>query len=125
MENTITAVQVLLTVFAGAAGMLRLATPYAKFIRLPAQSWALDFKPWHIKLIGVLEVSAAVGIIVPLLLGSLEMLTPLAAVGVALIMAGAMATHLRRSEYINAVGNLVWLALALFLAYHTLVGSVG
>lgn len=69
------------------------------------------------KLIGVLELGIAVGIIVPLLMGAPTMLTPLAAVGLALIMAGVMATHLRRAEYLNVVGNLVWLGLALFLAY--------
>ena len=122
MDTVITVIQVLLTIFAGAAGLLRLATPYAKFTQLPAQDWSNDFKPWHIKLIGVLEVCAAVGIIVPLFLLSLTMLTPLAAVGLALVMAGAMATHLRREEYVNVVGNLVWLGLALFLAYGKLVG---
>jgi hypothetical protein len=51
------------------------------------------------------------------------MLAPLAAVGVALVMAGAMATHLRRSEYVNMVGNLVvFLVPALFVAYGTLIG---
>jgi hypothetical protein len=122
MGNTITVIQVLLTIFAGAAGLLRLATPQARLAKLPFQGWANDFKPQHIKLIGALEVSAAVGIIIPLLLGSLAILTPLAAVGLALVMAGAMATHLRRAEYLNMVGNLVWLGLALFLAYNKLVG---
>jgi hypothetical protein len=122
MNNEITVVQVLLTIFAGAAGLLRLAVPYDKFTKLPAQGWSHDFKPWHIKLIGFLEVCAAVGIIVPLFLQSLTMLTPLAAVGLALVMAGAIATHLRREEYVNAVGNLVWLGLALFLAYDKVVG---
>jgi hypothetical protein len=120
--DTVTIIQVLLTIFAGAAGLLRLVVPYANFTKLPAQSWANDFKPWQVKLIGVLEVGAALGLIVPLFLHSLAMLTPLAAVGVALVMAGAMATHLRRSEYPNVVGNLVWLGLALFLAYDRLVG---
>lgn len=124
MDTGITALHVLLTVFASAAGLLRLATPYAKFVKLPAQSWANDFKPWHVKLIGFLEICAAIGIIVPLLLGSLTLLTPLAAVGLALIMAGAMATHLRRAEYPNLVGNFIWLGLALFLAYGTLVEAV-
>jgi hypothetical protein len=122
MNNEITVIQVLLTIFAGAAGLLRLATPYTIFTKLPAQGWSNDFKPWQIKLIGVLEVCAAVGIIVPLFLQSLTMLTALAAVGLALVMAGAMATHLRREEYVNAVGNLVWLGLALFVAYGKLVG---
>jgi hypothetical protein len=122
MDSAITGIQILLTFFAGAAGLLRLATPYAKFTKLPAQGWANDFKPQHIKLIGILEVCAGVGLIAPLLLPSLTLLTPLAAVGLALVMAGAMATHLRREEYINVVGNFVWLGLALFVAYNKVVG---
>lgn len=73
-------------------------------------------------LIGILEASAALGFIVPLFVPSLEMLAPSAAIGMALIMAGAMATHLRRAEYLNMAGNLIWLAQALFLAYSKLVG---
>ena len=92
MSTAITVIQVVLSLFAG-GGLLKLATPYAKYVKLPAQGWANDFKPQHIRLIGVLEVCAGVGMIVPLLLGSLTMLAPLAAVGIALVMAGAMATH--------------------------------
>ncbi len=89
---------------------------------MPFQAWSSDFKPEHIRLIGVLEVCAAVGIIVSLFLPSLRLLTPLAAVGMALVLSGAMATHLRRSEYLNMGGNLMWLGLALFVAYGRLVG---
>ena len=121
MDSAITVIQVGLSLFAG-GGLLKLVTPYAKYVKLPAQGWANDFKPEHIRLIGVLEVCAGVGMIVPLLLPSVTMLTPLAAFGLALIMAGAMATHLRRAEYPIIVGNLVWLGLALFLAYGRLVG---
>jgi hypothetical protein len=68
-------------------------------------------------------VSGGVGLIVPLLLDSLTMLTPLAAVGIALYMSGAMATHLRRSEYPHLVGILMFfLGPALFVAYGRLVG---
>jgi hypothetical protein len=122
MDNSITVIQVLLTIFAAAAGLLRLATPYAIFAKLPAQGWAYDFHPWQIKLIGMLEIAAAFGIIASLFLPSLTMLTPFAAVGLALVMAGAMATHLRRSEYPNMFGNLVWLGLALLFAYSKLLG---
>lgn len=122
MDTGITVIQVLLILFGAGAGLLRLSVPYAKFTKLPAQGWANDFKPWHVKLIGLLEVCAAVGMIVPLFLPTLTLLTPLAAVGLALIMAGAMATHLRRAEYPNMVGNLIWLGLALFFTYSKLVG---
>jgi hypothetical protein len=61
--------------------------------------------------------------IIPLFVPSLTMLAPLAAVGVALYMSGAMATHLRRSEYPHMVGNLmVFLVPALFIAYSRLIG---
>jgi uncharacterized membrane protein YphA (DoxX/SURF4 family) len=121
MDTAITIIQVLLALLFAVSGLLKLTQPYAKFVKLPAQSWANDFKPEHIRLIGVLEVSSAVGIIIPLLLHSLPILAPLAGVGMALVMSGAMATHLRRAEYPNVVGNLVWLGLALFVAYGTLV----
>lgn len=122
MDTLITVVQVLLIFLFTSGGLLKLTRPYAKFVKMPAQSWANDFSPEQVRLIGMFEVGAAVGVLVPLLLHSLGMLTPLAAVGMALVMAGAMATHLRRQEYPNVIGNFVWLGLALFVAYGKLVG---
>ena len=123
METPITVIQVLLGVLFIGGGLFKLTQPYAKFVQLPFQGWANDFKPGQIKLLGVLDVSGGVGLLVPLVLPSLAMLTPLAAVGIALYMAGAMATHLRRSEYLNMVGNLVvFLVPALFVAYGRLIG---
>ena len=121
MDTVITVFQVVLGLFAG-GGLLKLTLPSATYLKLPAQGWATEFKPEHIRLIGGLEVGAGVGMIAALLVHSLDMFAPLAAVGIALVMAGAMATHLRRSEYVVMVGNLIWLALALFVAYGTLVG---
>jgi uncharacterized membrane protein YphA (DoxX/SURF4 family) len=123
MDTISTVIQVVLALGFVAGGLLRLTLPYAKYTQLPGQGWANDFKPEHIRLIGALEVSGGVGLIAPLFLHSLTVLTPLVAVGIALIMSGAMATHLRRSEYWNMVGNLVFfLVPALFVAYGKLVG---
>jgi uncharacterized membrane protein YphA (DoxX/SURF4 family) len=122
MNNAVTVVQVLLGVIFIVGGLLRLAMPHTSYAKLPGQGWASEFKPAHLHLIGGLEVCAGIGLIVPLLLGSLTMLAPLAAVGIALVMSGAMATHLRRSEYPVMALNLTWLALALFVAYGRLVG---
>src|SRR5215472_8558889 len=121
MGTVITVIQVVLALGFTTGGMLRLTLPYARYIRAPGQGWANDFKPEHIRLIGVLELSGGVGLIVPLFVHSLTMLTPLAAVGLALVMSGAMATHLRRLEYWNMVGNLLFfLGPALLVAYGTL-----
>jgi hypothetical protein len=122
MDTVITVIQVLLTILFAVSGLTKLTQPHAKLAKLPVQAWVNDFKPEIIRLIGVLEECAAVGIIVPLFLHSLTMLAPLAGVGMALLMSGAMVTHLRRAEYWNMVGNLIWLGLALFVAYGKLVG---
>ena len=123
MDTVITLIQALLGLLLTVGGLFKLTLPYAKYTNIPAVAWSKDFKPEHIHLIGVLEVSGGVGLIVPLFLPSLTMLTPLAAVGIALYMSGAMATHLRRSEYPHMVGILTFfLGPALFVAYGKLVG---
>ena len=122
MDTAITVVQVFLVVLFTVGGLVKLTVPYAKLAKLSVASWVNDFRPAHIRLIGILEVCAAVGLIGPLFLHSLTMLTPLAAGGLALVMAGAMATHLRRVEYGHMVVNLIYLGLALFVTYGRLVG---
>ena len=122
MDIAITVIQVVLGLLLTLGGLLKIILPYAKYSNAPGVAWSKDFKPAHLKLIGVLESSGGGGLLVPLLLPSLTMLTPLAAVGIALYMAGAIATHLRRSEYLIIIGNLICLGLALFVAYGKLVG---
>jgi hypothetical protein len=123
MDTAMTVIQALLGILLTLGGLVKLTVPYAKYTNLPTVGWSKDFKPWHIKLIGVLEVGGGVGLVVPLLLPSLMMLTPLAAVGIALYMSGAVATHLRRSEYLHMAGIVMFfLGPALFVAYGRLVG---
>lgn len=122
MDIAITVVPVLLTILFTSGGLFKLALPYAKFTKMPFQGWSDEFKPEHIRLIGLVELGAALGMVAPLFAPSLIQIRPFVAVGMALVMAGAMATHLRRSEYLNMAGNLAWLGLALFVAYSGLVG---
>lgn len=124
MDTAISVIQVLLTILFTSGGLLKLVLPYARYTKVPAQSWSNDFKPEHVHLIGLVELGAALAMIVPLFVPALTPIRPFIAVGMALVMAGAMATHLRRSEYVNMVGNLVWLGLALYFAYGGLVGFV-
>ena len=121
MDTAITVIQVLLIVGFTVGGLSQLLFAHSRYAQLPFQGWASDFKPWHVKLIGALKLCAVAGMIAALLNPSLGMLMPLAAVGLALVMAGAIATHLRREEYVNIVGNLVYLGLWLYFAYEGLV----
>jgi hypothetical protein len=75
-----------------------------------------------VKLIGVAEVLAAIGLILPALTGILPILTPLAAVGIAILQLGAIGTHIRRKEYQVLPANFVLLAMALFVAIARFAG---
>lgn len=66
--------------------------------------------------IGVAELAAAVGLIVPAATGILPWLTPLAAVGFAIVMAGAVVLHGSRHERRNVVTSAVLCLLAIFVA---------
>lgn len=118
-----TVIQIVIGFLVTIGGIAKLILPYTTFSSIPAVAWSKEFKPAHLKLLGVLEVSGGVGLIVPLFVPSLTMLTPFAAVGIALYMAGAIATHLRRSEYVLMVGILaVFVVPSLLVAYGKLVG---
>ena len=64
------------------------------------------------KLIGALEVLAAIGLILPAAFDVVPVLVPLAAVGLVALMVGAALIHARRREAPLIVVNLVLLALA-------------
>jgi uncharacterized membrane protein YphA (DoxX/SURF4 family) len=100
-----------------AAGSAKLAQPKEKLVASPNMAWATDFSHGLIKLIGTLEVLAAVGLILPAALDIVPVLVPLAAVGLVLIMIGAAATHARREESQAVVTNVVLLAVAALVAW--------
>jgi len=80
-------------------------------------TWAEDFAPGIIKLIAGTELISGLAVIVPRLLGHGHHLTFIAASCLAVIMTGAIFTHIRRKEFKHAIINVVFLLLALFVAY--------
>ncbi len=67
--------------------------------------------------IGICEMLAAVGLILPALTGILPWLTPLAAVGLVLVMIGAAVFHLSRHEHSNVLLTVVLIAICVIVAY--------
>jgi hypothetical protein len=106
---------VLAAVFA-MAGAIKLARSKASLLAQQSMAWVEDFEERQIKGIGMLEVAAAVGVIVPAAVDIVPVLTAVAASGVVLLMLGAGATHLRRGEVRMLPVNLVLAGLALFVA---------
>ena len=99
------------------AGSTKLFIPKEKLAVLPGGGWAEDFSAGALKSIGVLELLAALGLILPAALDIAPVLVPLAAVGGALIFVGAIITRLRRHDGPIVLADLTYLVLALFVAW--------
>jgi hypothetical protein len=105
---------VLAVAFLG-SGALKLVQTREK-LAASGMGWAEDFSDGAVKSIGALEILGAVGLILPALLGIAPVLVPVAAVGLVLVMLGAVVTHLRRQETASIVVPLVLVALAVVVA---------
>ena len=92
-----------------AAGAMKLMQPRQK-LAASGMAWTEDYSDGAVKGIGALEVLGALGLILPAALGIAEILTPLAAAGLAIVMVGAAVVHARRGES-KAIGAPVVLAL--------------
>jgi hypothetical protein len=99
------------------AGVAKLTQPHGALAANPNMAWVGDFTPPVVKMIGTLEVLAAIGLVVPWLTDIAKVLTPIAAIGLILLMAGAMITHTRRGEYKMVPVNLVLALIAAFVAW--------
>jgi uncharacterized membrane protein len=82
-----------------------------------AAKWVEDFSAGSVKAIGTLEILGAVGLILPAALDIAPVLVPLAAAGLVLLMMGAVILRLRRHEIKVMFGDLLYLALAAFVAW--------
>ncbi|HEX6352533.1 DoxX family protein [Actinophytocola sp.] len=100
-----------------ASGGIKLALTKEKLAAAPGGGWVGDFHAGAVKGIGVLEVLAAVGLVLPAALHIAPVLVPLAAVGLVLLMVGAIVVHSRRHESKAVVVNLAYLAVAAFVAW--------
>src|SRR5437867_10154239 len=67
-------------------------------------------------LIGLTEVLGAVGLVLPMATGILPWLTPLAAVGLAIIVLMAAGFHIRADERLNALETTLWASIAAIIA---------
>ena len=111
MTYALWVVQVLLALMFLLAGGIKLILPLDRLTGPGA------LPGWFTRFIGVAEVAGAVGLILPSLLRIQPRLTPLAAVGLVLIMIGAVAVTLAGGMVAPALFSLVVGLLAAFVAY--------
>jgi uncharacterized membrane protein len=114
MRRLILVLQILLGVYFVAIGVMHFIVPDG----LPDQlSWMYDLPTWLHVVTGVAEIAGGLGLILPTLTGIRPQLTPLAAMGLALVMVGAVVYHAGRGEGQNIVVNLVLAALLALVAW--------
>ncbi|MFB8271161.1 DoxX family protein [Streptomyces sp. NPDC055955] len=107
--------QILLALVMLAAGGGKLAQPYEKTAE--SMAWAKSFSPGQVKTIAALEVLGALGLVLPATTGIATVLTPLAATGLAITMAGAALVHARAKERSHIAINAVLLVIAVVIAW--------
>ncbi|MFF3442065.1 DoxX family protein [Streptosporangium sp. NPDC002721] len=107
----------LLAAVALAGGISKTFVPGERLAAVHGGGWTGDVGAPFVKTLGVLELLAAVGLILPAVLGVVPVLVPVTALCWVLLMTGAMITHGRRGEFGFVVLNLAYLALAAFIAW--------
>ena len=96
-------------------GIVKLTWPHERYAE--KLGWPKDFTSGQVRFMGVVEVLGGLGLVVPGLLGIVPVLVPVAASGMALYMAGAVTERIRRGEYRELLGDLVFLLGMIFVAW--------
>ncbi|MGP4010962.1 DoxX family protein [Streptomyces sp. 4N124] len=107
----------LLAAVALAGGISKTFVPKEALAAAPGGGWTADVGVGFVKTLGVLELLAAVGLILPAAVGVAPVLVPVTAVCWVLLMVGAMITHGRLGEFRFVALNLAYLALAAVLVW--------
>ncbi|HET6294688.1 MAG TPA: DoxX family protein [Kribbella sp.] len=110
----------LLAAVALSGGISKAFMPKGKLDELSAKTgggWTMHASAAFVKTLGVLEILAAAGLTLPAALDIAPVMVPVTAVCWILLMIGAMITHGRLGQYKYVALNLVYLALAAFVAW--------
>jgi putative oxidoreductase len=108
-------IQALLALVFLMAGFMKTCQPIKALAE--KMSWVTKVPSVLVRLLGIAELLGAIGLILPALTHILSWLTILAAIGLALVMVGAIVLHAVRRE-VGGVGlTIVILILSAFVAY--------
>lgn len=112
----------LLALVALAGGVSKTFVPKAKLAAHDGGLWTEDASVGFVKTLGVLELLAAMGLILPAVVDIAPVMVPVTAVCWVLLMIGAMIIHGRLGQFGLVALNSVYLAIAAFIAVGRFVG---
>jgi hypothetical protein len=107
--------QVLLSITLLWAGSVKLFQPIEQL--KTRWSWTGEVSSNFVKLTGVIDLLGAIGVLLPALLRFKPILTPIAAVGIILLMISASIFHISRGEASQIGFNIIFATIAAFVAY--------
>lgn len=113
MHSTLWTLQLLFGLLFLLHGILAIRKPASMRTRLEKLPYSSAF----LSFIGLCEILGSLGLVLPLWTGIAAGLTPLAAIGLAIIMAGAVWTHLAAQEGAQAAVTTVITLLLALIAY--------
>ena len=79
--------------------------------------WTGQIPPVYVRLTGIIDLLGALGVILPSLFRFKPVLTPVAALGIVLLMLSAIVFHISRGEASQIGFNVVFALMAAFIAY--------
>jgi hypothetical protein len=120
MTTTLWVIQGILAFAFVAAGAMKLMKTPEELVE-KGMGWAEDFSPGQVKTIGALEGAGGLGLILPVALNIVPVLTGAAAAGLVLTMLVAAGVHAKRGEFPMIAPPAVLGALAGFVAYSHLM----
>jgi hypothetical protein len=107
----------LLAAVALAGGITKTFLPREKLAAHEGGEWTGEAGVGFVKTLGILELLAAVGLILPAVLDIASVMVPVTAVCWVVLMIGAMITHGRFGQFKLVMLNAAYLALAAFVAW--------
>ncbi|MCX4766485.1 DoxX family protein [Streptomyces sp. NBC_01275] len=117
MNLTLWIATALLAAVALAGGVSKAFVPKERLAGQHGGEWTRDVGVDFVRTLGVVELLAAVGLILPAVLDIAPVMVPVTAVCWVLLMVGAMITHGRLGQFGFVMLNLVYFALAVFVAW--------
>ena len=117
MNLTLWIATALLAMVALLGGITKTFVPKEKLAEHHGGEWTRNAGVGFVKTLGVLELLAAVGLVLPAALDIAPVMVPVTAVCWVLLMIGAMITHGRLGQVEFVLLNSVYLGLAAFIAW--------
>jgi hypothetical protein len=106
----------LLALVALVGGITKAFVPLDKLSHHEGAAWTRGANPAFVKTLGVLEILAAIGLVLPAVTDVAPVMVPVTAVCWVALMVGAMITHGRLGQAKLVMVNVVYVALAVFIA---------